>query len=324
MRILGQVVEFGFSGVFLLGSGGDVFLVGQDEFPVTIDQPTVREVGAWLMDVDGVVQVDGAVGGFALGQGRVVEKVDALHLLGGGESTRLENGRSEINAVGQLGAILRFHFAGPTNHDRSAESAVVLRALGARGVSAVVGALDPAIVGDVEDDGVVRQFFLVEMIEQLAAGLIEPLAHGPVTGDKLGLSFLGILVEQPLGRVVRGVGEERRVPDEERFVASILDEVKNLVHPLTADLEADIAVASAALGIAVGHAVGKAAARVVALPPFAGLVAHVAALGQQPGQGGQVVDERHTFLHLFAVLLAVATFRRHGRFVAGDLGLVRV
>ena len=129
------------------------------------------------------------------------------------------------------------------------------------------------------------------MIEQLAAGLIEPLAHGPVTGDKLGLSFLGVLVEQTLGRIMRGMGEKRRVPNEKRFVAGILDEVKNFVHPLASDLESDIAVTTAALGIAVCHAVGEAAARVVPLPPFSGLVADVTALGQQPWQGGLVVDE---------------------------------
>ena len=83
-------------------------------------------------------------------------------------------------------------------------------------------------------------------------------------------------------------------------------------------------MASAAFGVAVGHAVGEAATGVVALPPFAGLMTDVTALGQEPGQGGHGVDEGHAFLHLVTVCFAVASLGRHGRFVAGDFVLVRV
>ena len=60
--ILGQIVKFGLSGVPVLGLCGDVLLVGQDEFPVAIDQPAISEVRAWFVDVDCVVKVDSAVG----------------------------------------------------------------------------------------------------------------------------------------------------------------------------------------------------------------------------------------------------------------------
>ena len=236
MRVLGQVVEFDFAAVLVFGLCGDVFLVGEDEFPIPINDPAVGQVGAWFVNVHGVMQVAGAVGRLALGQGLIVEEVDTLHGIGRFEAARFEDGRREVDAVGQLGAILRFHLAGPTDHDGGAEAAIVLGALGTRGVAAVVSALNPAVVGDVNHDGVLSQFFLVEMIEQLAAGFVEPFAHGPVTGDEFGLGFFCVLVEQALGRIVRSVGEERGVPDEKRFFTCILDEVKNLVHPFASDL----------------------------------------------------------------------------------------
>ena len=80
---------------------------------------------------------------------------------------------------------------------------------------------------------------------------------------------------------MRGMGEKRRVPNEKRFVAGILDEVKNFVHPLASDLESDIAVTTAALGIAVCHAVGEAAASVAPFPPLAALVAAVALCAEE-------------------------------------------
>jgi hypothetical protein len=50
--------------------------------------------------------------------------------------------------------------------------------------------------------------------------------------------------------VVRGVRQERRVPDEERFLLreSVVDEVENRRHAFAADPEAVVAVASAGLG----------------------------------------------------------------------------
>ena len=49
VRVFGQVVQFGF------GAGVVIGFVREDELPVAVDQPAVGEVGAWLVDVDGVV-----------------------------------------------------------------------------------------------------------------------------------------------------------------------------------------------------------------------------------------------------------------------------
>ena len=118
--------------------------------------------------------------------------------------------------------------------------------------------------------------------------------------------------------------EERRVPDEERLVAGIVDEVINRLHPFAADLQSFVSVAAPALGIAMGHAVGEAASRVVAQPPFAGLMAEVAALGQEPWQRRHGVDEADALLHLASVLIGVFATGRNGRLVAGDAVLVGV
>ena len=60
-------------------------------------------------------KVAGAVGGLALGQGLVVEQVDALHLTGRFETAGLEDGRGEVDAVSQLGAFSWLHFAWPSD-----------------------------------------------------------------------------------------------------------------------------------------------------------------------------------------------------------------
>jgi len=78
------------------------------------------------------------------------------------------------------------------------------------------------------------------------------------------------------------VREERRVPDEERLVVGIVDEIINRLQPFAANFQPFISMAAPALGVAVGHALSESASRVVALPPFAGLMADVTALGQEP------------------------------------------
>ena len=164
---------------------------------------------------------------------------------------------------------------------------------GAGGVTVAVGLLDPAVVADVDDEGIFGEPLSIEPFEQLAAGFIEPLDHREVAGDGVGGDALGFVFrEQAFGRGVRRVREERRIPDEERFLlgGGVIDEIKNWFQALAPDGETVVAVATAGLRKAAGHAVGEAGALIAALPPFAGLVAEVAAGGEELGEVGRVVE----------------------------------
>ena len=90
--------------------------------------------------------------------------------------------------------------------------------------------------------------------------------------------------------------QERRVPDEEWFIPCFLNEIVNRLEPVAANAQTDVAVTAAALGIAVGHAVGKATALVIALPPFAALMADIALLFQDSRQRGNPINQRNLFL----------------------------
>ena len=129
-------------------------------------------------------------------------------------------------------------------------------------------------------------------VEQLAARLVEPLAHRPVLRDFQRRRLRPVLLEQPLGRVVRLVRQHRRVPEKERLAAlgGMVDEVEDRLHGLAADLEAVVAVPAAACWIAVAHAVGEPAVPVVASPPFAGLKTDVPPGRKQARQRGHAVE----------------------------------
>ena len=139
----------------------------------------------------------------------------------------MEYGGHHVYAGNRCGGNGRFHFVGPADHDRGASAAVVLAPFALQIVAASVGVLNPAVVGDIDKDRVFAKAFLVDVIDQFADCLIEPLHHRVVTCYVRRIDFTGVFVKQPLGRIVRGMGEKRRVPNEKRFVAGILNEVKN-------------------------------------------------------------------------------------------------
>jgi len=189
--------------------------------------------------------------------------------------------------------------------------------------------LDPAVVRDEEDEGVFRESFFIQVIEEFPASFVEPFTHGPIAGDVKRVGFGGVLFQESFWWVMRGVREERGVPDKEWLLSCVGDEIEDGFHALASDLEADIAVTSAACGVAVSHAVSESAPAVVALPPFPGLEAEKALRGEEAGECRNVVDEGDTFLDLLAVegvLFAwfPAGIEGDGGFVAGDSTLMGV
>ena len=255
------------------------------------------ERGLGVLDVGDVVGEGLAEEGVALDPGavpQVRQEVQPRQAVRGLRSRGGEQGRRQVQARTQLGPLRRLQLPRPAEQDRRAHAALVGAALGAPGVAADLGLLDPAVVGDVGDQRVLGDALLVEEREQLAAGLVEPGAHREVPRDGLGAPLLLVGLQQPRGRVVGRVGQEGRVPDEEGLLrrAGLVDEVGDRRESLAADLQAVVPVPAALLGVAAGHPVGEAATAEAALPPLAGLEAEVAPRGEQAGEGGESVDVR--------------------------------
>ena len=83
---------------------------------------------------------------------------------------------------------------------------------GSGGVPVSFGVLNPSIVGDVDDDGVIPEITLFQEINELATGFIKPGAHGIILGDGNGQAEFFIGLEQSFGRVVRGMRKKYAVP----------------------------------------------------------------------------------------------------------------
>lgn len=131
--------------------------------------------------------------------------------------------------------------------------------------------LDPTVVADIDHQGIPGETAILEVIDQLTAGFIEPLHHGVIAGDKIGGDALGLVfLKEAVGWVVGVVGEEGGVPDEKRLLGGdgLINEREDGGHALATDGEAVVAVASAGLGKAAGHAVGESSALKAAFPPF--------------------------------------------------------
>ena len=166
------------------------------------------------------------------------------------------------------------------------------------------------------------------MIHQGATGLVEPFAHGVVLGDPFLHSFGQILLVQALGRIVRSVGKERRVPNEEGFLLldRPIDEVEDRIHSRPPNLQSVVAMSAAGFGESAGHAFGETSALVGALPPFPALVAHIPFLSQPMRKAAMLVDIRDDqLLGIFTRSLGVSqVFRSVCRIITRDLVLVRI
>ena len=166
------------------------------------------------------------------------------------------------------------------------------------------------------------------MIHQGPTGLVEPFAHGVVLGDPFLHSFGQILLVQALGRVVRSVGKERSVPNEEGFLFfdRPIDEVEDRIHSRPPNLQSVVAMSAPGLGESAGHAFGETSALIGALPPFPALVANVPLLAQPMRKAAMLVYIRDDqLLGIFTRSLGVSqVFRSICRIISRDLVLVRI
>ena len=271
-------------------------VVGEEELPGAFDDPAEDEGFLGFFDVGDIVGegfaedffAGGGFAGFEDGEEVQAGEVGGDFGVGGGEG-----GGDDVDA----GAELFFAVAGldgafPGEHEGLAGAAFVGGLFGARGVGGAVGVLDPAVVGDVDEEGVFGEAFGFDFVHELAAGLVEPFDHGVVACDVVGLDAFGfVFLEEVVGRGMRAVGHHGGVPDEEGFFlgGGVVDEGEDGIEAFAANFEAVVAVAAAGVGEATSHGFGEAGALGGAFPPFAGLVAEVAFVAEEFDDGGLLV-----------------------------------
>ena len=78
--------------------------------------------------------------------------------------------------------------------------------------------MDPTIIGYENHQRVLPEFVVIEVVHQIAARFIKPIAHRIVTSQRLRSPRFSILIKKSLRWVVGSVGQKRRIPDEERLV----------------------------------------------------------------------------------------------------------
>ena len=317
--VVHEHVEFGFAfGVVLLAVRlasvlwrREIGGVVENEFPIAFDDVAGLEVGDALINASDVVGMVDAEDGVAFLKGGAVAEVDAGHGLGDISTGEFQNGGGDVDGGDRGGFVHEwFDVVGPLDRDGGADAAFVDVLFGEGGVAAGVGGLDPAVVGDVDDDGVFGESALVEFVEEFTAGLVEPLDHGVVAGHMGGIGEGLVLFEEFLGRIVWGVGEEGGVPDEEGFFLGLggVEETADVVDAFAGDLESGVSMAAAALWIGVGHGVGEAGNLGVTLPPLAGLEGEVAVLAEFVGDARASAE---------LVVELLVEFRAVRRFAAG-------
>ena len=75
--------------------------------------------------------------------------------------------------------------------------------------------LNPAIVRNINDQGIVPNASAFQTIQELPAGLVKPLAHGVVLGNEFAVHQLFVFVEQARGRRMGRMRQKGGIPDEE-------------------------------------------------------------------------------------------------------------
>ena len=178
--------------------------------------------------------------------------------------------------------------------------------------------MNPAVIGDINDQRFLRQPLAVEKIEQLAHGAVEPFHVTPVTGQMLALRQRRVVIDECLRWIVRVVRQHRRIPDKKWLAIGMagVHKIVDRLQRLAADRESLIAVTRALC-----HAICETAPRKMPLPPFTGLQALVATSRQQRGQRGPFFQ---VLGHLFATRCKCSWAGARGRIVAGDAVLMGI
>ncbi len=318
--------------VIELGSGtGFTDRVGYDQFPLVLDDPTPAQSLLGMVEVGYVVGETGAQNRVASAECPKIGEVESRASSGNRNSGGLKQGWEQVDGAHRSGDGPGPDLPGPADQDGSAQAAVMGGLLGSGCVPGIVQGLDPAVVGDVGNHGVGGESASVQRLEEFPDGFVEPLDHGPVTGDVDGRGEGSVVVEQSVGWGMRIVRHERCVPHQPRLggLGGFPDEIVDGLEGFASDAQAFITVATPWDFFAPGHSVGETAVAEVTLPPFAGLEAAITGGGELSGQGGEV---GHALVHPVASIpelggsVSGATRESGGQgwIIAGDPVLMRI
>lgn len=153
-----------------------------------------------------------------------VEEVYSGQIVGGLESCCGSDRGKEVDGVGEVGRAGGAYSGRPGQQDRRANAVFVGRAFRAQSVSGperlirvvgVLGARNPTVVADVDDQRVLGQSFCIQIAEKCTASLVEPCAHRVVLGDIFRPTGSLVVRQKAIGRIVRRMGKKGRIPDEE-------------------------------------------------------------------------------------------------------------
>ena len=224
---------------------------------------------------------------------KIFQEIHTWHVIGnsstrsgkhGGEEV---DGRDQFRAVGGIKATIW-----PGEHNRCANPAFVGRLLGARRISVSFWILDPAIVGNVYDQGIVPEVSFLKNVDELSAGFVKPLTAGIILGNANGKALFLVPFEKALRRIMRSMGEKHAIPEKEGlfFRNGMVNEFFDRFHSFPADLQAVVTMATAAFRKSPGHPMGESSLLVTSFPPFSALMAEITAFAEKLGQGVELVE----------------------------------
>lgn len=307
---MGDVVERGTQQVSAPGLRAAV-PVWNDELQVAVAYPAVSDVARRTSEQGGVAGIDLTENGparkrlFARRRRHQIDPGHARRMRF--QAQRVEDRGHDIDARGKRLMDGRLHVPVPPNENRGPQARIEGRAFRSP-VYAKSRVLRmsrrggrPTVVDDEHEQRVPSRRLAFKISKQLPHGLVEPRAGGVILDEVTRhLQIALVRVEEPLGRIVRLVREDRGVPDEEGRIARggvTVDEVEQRLHRAPPDGQPGVAVAVGDGG-AVGellvpaarharrpagrHPVREPRVSVVPFPELSRLKAVVSVLGQDP------------------------------------------
>ena len=262
-------------------AGGTVRRCRYDQLPLVADGPPPEQAPGRVVHVDERVGKTLAEHLLPRRHRLRLEQVDAWQAGRRLDAAGGQHRRHEVDRTGQGVAGSRYDRARLAEHDRRPQAAVVGRQLRPGRKPSRVGLLEPAVVGDIDDQCVCRELLTVQVVEQIADRAVEAFDIPPIPRDVNAVGLRRVVIDQFLRGIVGIVGQHGGIPDHERsaILPAAGHEVVDRLHGLPADREPVVTVPSP-----LRHPLGEPPARKIPLPPLPGLEAAVAMLAQQPGK----------------------------------------
>ena len=313
--LCGQVVFFGRIFFEIEKLGFPVFrcilhppgcsVIGEKKLVVSFDYPTVKKGSLWVFYVSNVmgkglpkesVSLDFPT---AFELRKQIEPGEVMRPLG---ASCCKYRRNEIEGRAKFRPVSRWNGSFPTEHNWVSGATFIGTAFGAGTIPTLLG-LNPAVIRYINDQSVLSDTCLIDMIHQGTTSLVEPFAHGIVLGDPFLHSLGQILFVETFGRVVRSMGKEGSVPDEERFLLldRLIDEIKDRFHSFPSNFKSVVTMSAPGVRITTGHAFRESSALVRSFPPFSALMTHISLFSEPMRKASMFVDIRNNqFLWVLA------------------------